>query len=492
MSFENLYLPIKNTVNFTIAIMRKVLFCFLFSLSFVLNGQSVSENIERALGAVVTVAVEKPLPSGKVLLGFRGNIVEEAYKKSLELTHAVSSGSGFIIERKGKKYIITNAHVVESASDAPQSLFVYTYNQKKHEVRVVGGDSFYDLAVLEFVQRPGDNLNALDFSPELPAIASRVYAIGNPLGSYPYTVTDGIVSAINRTRSGVTGKFGFIQTTATIIWGNSGGPLVNEQGQVVGINSQISFAPTPDGSSFQMQQINFALETPIAERLIDDILTFGKPRRAHLGIELACYYQMYKMGSGWAISHALSDMPVISNVFPGTDAGSKMHNYIGWGITAVNGVEVSNLEEVLGEFEKLKPHAQVQLNLVHKNERAVVSIKAAELSKNHLENLAIHVLGKMPDVQLDVNSAQVKIYESSTHGMMNRAGVFVAGGGSAVENDLWRITTLTDLGSLLRIYGLRGWVQYMLVSEVDIYREPTVYTQYFSDREDVLKMVLWY
>ncbi len=244
-----------------------------------LKAQNISDRIENALPAVVTVTVEKALPIGKVLMGFRGNIVQEAYEKSLQLTDALSSGSGFVIEKNGKRYVITNAHVVESASDEPGSIYVYSYNQTKYEVKVVGGDSFYDVAVLEFVTTPGRELSSLTFAKELPRIASKVYAIGNPLGEYPYTVTDGIVSAVNRSRGGSTGKYGFIQSTATIIWGNSGGPLVNEAGQVVGINSQIAFADAGNGSAYLMQQINFALESVLSQRLVDEIIAKGKVSR---------------------------------------------------------------------------------------------------------------------------------------------------------------------------------------------------------------------
>ena len=108
------------------------------------------------------------------------------------------------------------------------------------------------------------------------------------MGSYPYSVTDGIISAKNRARGGLTGKFGFLQHTATIIWGNSGGPLINEKGEVVGVNSQIAFATAPDGSQVLQQQINFSLEPKITERLINEVLNNnGRVKRSYIGLEVA-------------------------------------------------------------------------------------------------------------------------------------------------------------------------------------------------------------
>ena len=170
---------------------------------FQLNSQNVSSVLEKSLGGVVTVAVYKTAPI-KTVLGFRGQSVsEQAYAKVLDLTGSMGSGSGFIINKNNKLYIITNAHVVEDASDEAGSIYVFTVNQNKYEVKLVGGDSFYDIAILEFVDVPGEEVSYLEIRNSEPHIGERVFAIGNPLGEYPYTVTDGIISAKNsRKKSG--------------------------------------------------------------------------------------------------------------------------------------------------------------------------------------------------------------------------------------------------------------------------------------------------
>ncbi|MGB3453350.1 MAG: S1C family serine protease [Moheibacter sp.] len=451
-----------------------------------LKAQNISDRIENALPAVVTVTVEKALPIGKVLMGFRGNIVQEAYEKSLQLTDALSSGSGFVIEKNGKRYVITNAHVVESASDEPGSIYVYSYNQTKYEVKVVGGDSFYDVAVLEFVTTPGRELSSLTFAKELPRIASKVYAIGNPLGEYPYTVTDGIVSAVNRSRGGSTGKYGFIQSTATIIWGNSGGPLVNEAGQVVGINSQIAFADAGNGSAYLMQQINFALESVLSQRLVDEIIAKGKVSRAYIGLEFRQKNQIIETKQGAVIGRQLDQLPVLTGLFQGSDASVKLKNYIGWALSAINGVKIRNLEEALGEFENLKPNAKVNLTLTDGRTSKDVSVSTSELKTEHLESLAENVLNQIPDFVVDPNSAQPRLMGKNGY----RASYYLLGGG--IVSDLWRVTTMADIGALLRVYGLKGGLQYVLVSESDFNQEPQVLSQYFGNRNDELQTMLWY
>jgi S1-C subfamily serine protease len=259
--------------------------------------QASPDVIENVLSSVVTVAIFKT-DIVKTPLGFRGETAPDvAYEKALEMSGSQSSGSGFIIEVDGTKYVITNAHVVQDASQDPGSIFIYSVNQTKYEMRLKGGDSFFDIAVLEFVDEPGDEITTVKFKKDEPRIGENVYAIGNPLGTYPYTVTDGIISAKNRMREGNTGKFGYLQSTATIIWGNSGGPLIDQNGDVAGVNTKIAFAAAPSGEQVLQSQLNFALEAKIAERLVNDIIkNDGYVNRSYLGIEVSQRYKYVSYG----------------------------------------------------------------------------------------------------------------------------------------------------------------------------------------------------
>lgn len=185
----------------------------------------------------------------------------------------LGSGSGFVISDQG--YVVTNAHVVEGSSRVEINFLDGTIVKAE----VVGVDKAADIAVLK-VSLPAEQLHALTFADsDALEIGQEVLAIGSPFGQR-WTLTTGIVSALDRTISSLT-QFsigGVIQTDAAINPGNSGGPLLNLQGEVVGVNAQIN---TTSGSN---SGIAFAipanLVSSVAERLIAD----GKVDYSYLGI----------------------------------------------------------------------------------------------------------------------------------------------------------------------------------------------------------------
>jgi S1-C subfamily serine protease len=468
-----------------------------------------SEVIENCLRGVVTVAVEKAQPIGKVLMGFRGNVVEEAYESSLKITNALGTGSGFVIERKGKKFIVTNAHVIESAADEQGSVYVYSYTRQKYEVKVVGGDSFYDLAVLEFSDPPGKELLPLEFAPALPKIAERVYAIGNPLGEYPYSVTDGIVSAVNRMREGITGKFGYIQSTATIIWGNSGGPLINERGEVVGVNSQIAFAEGPDGQTYLQQQLNFALEPALSNSIVNDIISSGRYLRSYLGVEFSQDFRIEQTARGSIIGRSRQNTPVLTGVIPESPAAKVLRPFLNREVTHINDVEVSNMEEVLGELEGIRPGSDCRMTFSGNEEPETVTIRTASLDQSGLTAIALFVLRQNRQVTLDESSAQVKLLmtgggqdkkmkwdgelpNSKSPAQPVSFFMLAAGHVSGEGQDIWRITSLSDLGGLLKIYGLRGGIDYIVTTDPEDIQSARKVSQNFSEVSSYFRSVLWY
>lgn len=467
--------------------------------------QSASAVLDKCLGAVVTVAVYQTEPYGKMTLGMRGEVSEEAYKKALDLTNAKGSGSGFIIKRNNKYYVVTNAHVVESASTESGSIYVYTINQTKYEVKVLGGDNFYDLAVLEFVNTPGSEIDVVDFTKTEPKVGDKVYAIGNPLGTYPYTVTDGIISAKNRARGGLTGKFGFLQHTATLIWGNSGGPLVNEKGEVVGVNSQIAFAQAPDGSQVLQQQINFSLEPKLTERLINEVLNNnGRVKRAYLGIEVAQAYEVE--GQNYTLQDELAK---IYGVIPESNAYGPLSGKIGYAISKVNGVDVRNVEEVLGEFEKIAPNGKVSLTIISPSGTTEnVSFTAGELKKFELEKISAYVLTQIPGVSLNNSYGQVAFdyneggnyYQQKERKFTNQRGeargrtYFVLCGGIYKEQNpnMWKILTLSQLGAAIRLSSLSGVFDYYIVDANNTGAQAELYRQYLSGNSSIIKSTIYY
>jgi Do/DeqQ family serine protease len=180
------------------------------------------------------------------------------------------TGSGFIINKEGD--IITNAHVVSGAD----KVTVILKDGRQLEGKVIGSDELTDVAV---VQVKSDNLPSVSLGSSLNLQPGDwAIAIGNPLG-LDNTVTSGIISAIGRNSGqiGVDKRVSFIQTDAAINPGNSGGPLLNQNGEVIGVNTAII-----QGA----QGLGFAIPIETAQRIAKQLIQSGKVSRAYLGIQM--------------------------------------------------------------------------------------------------------------------------------------------------------------------------------------------------------------
>ena len=181
-------------------------------------------------------------------------------------------GSGVIISPDG--YIITNNHVVDGATDVEVTLT----DRRQFKARVIGTDPKTDVAVIKI---DAGNLPAITVGDSSKLqIGDEVLAIGNPFG-VGQTVTMGIVSATGRTGLGIEEYEDFIQTDASINPGNSGGALVNDRGELVGINTAIL-----SGESGGNQGIGFAVPVNLARKVMDEIATNGHVTRAYLGVTI--------------------------------------------------------------------------------------------------------------------------------------------------------------------------------------------------------------
>jgi S1-C subfamily serine protease len=184
-------------------------------------------------------------------------------------------GSGFILDKEG--HILTNNHVVEGA----QSVQVTLSNQKQYKATVLATDKAHDLALLLISDAP-------DLQPAILAdskglmVGQQVYAIGNPFG-FQGTMTRGIISALRSVQlpSGVKID-NAIQTDASVNPGNSGGPLLNSHGEVIGITTMI--AGNPNGGVAQSAGIGFAIPMATAKAVIDDFARYGRIRRPSLDV----------------------------------------------------------------------------------------------------------------------------------------------------------------------------------------------------------------
>lgn len=459
--------------------------------------QNASDMLEKAIASTVSVAVYNIEETHKTL-GYRGS-PGVAYERNIDLSDARSTGSGFVIKRNGKFYVITNAHVVDRASSEAGSIYVYSVTRRKYEMKMIGGDSFYDLALLEFVTPPGNEVEATDFRKEDARIGERVYAIGNPLREYPFTITDGIISAKNRVRGGLTGKFGFLQTTATVIWGNSGGPLVDEKGNVIGVNTKIAFAER-GGQTIWQPQINFAIEAPLVQRIVGDILdNNGFVKRAFIGVEIKQGYRYnatnaFFYGNAW---EQVDSVPIIGSVIPNTPAAnSGLTSKIGARIMEINGVPVRNIEEALGELEKAEPNSNVIFTIARGNSSEKITIKSVELNPRNLERIATYVITKDADKELSVEGDDVFVvlkekdyWSGETVGIKYKLSS--AGLNEEDFKQMWRIEKLSDLGAALRMAGITGVIDLEL-KDVEGYEEPKIDRLNLAGHRDARHNTLWY
>ena len=184
---------------------------------------------------------------------------------------ASSLGSGFIIDTKGT--VVTNNHVISGADD-----ILVRVGDKEYKAKVIGADPYMDIAVLKMETK--DQFKPVSFGDSDKArVGDWAVAIGNPFG-LGGTVTAGIISARNRDIN-LTRYDDFIQTDASINQGNSGGPLFNLKGEVIGINTAI-IAPGQSGSI----GIGFAIPANAASNVIDQLIKFGETKRGWLGVRI--------------------------------------------------------------------------------------------------------------------------------------------------------------------------------------------------------------
>lgn len=269
-----------------------------------------------------------------------------------------SLGSGFIISPDG--YVVTNAHVITAGAKGAkvESITVTLSNRKEYVARVIGSDTTSDLALLK-VEAAG--LPYVKFGDSTKArVGDWVIAIGNPFG-LGGTVTAGIISALHR----VTGQGGaydrFIQTDAAINKGNSGGPMFDLDGNVIGINSQI-FSPS-EGSV----GIGFAIPAEAAKPIIDTMMKGGKIQRGYLGVGRQPVDE--DIAASLGLPKNIGE--IIGRVEPGQaadKAGIKPQDVI----VAVNGEQINPDQTLSYLIANLAPGSKAKLDIIRDGKPMVI------------------------------------------------------------------------------------------------------------------------
>lgn len=270
-----------------------------------LPSEGYADLVERLSPAVVNIATSQRVEGVDDLPRFPPGSPMERFNEGLGegAAQITSLGSGFIISADG--VVVTNNHVIEAAD----AIEVILQNGQRHQATVVGRDPATDIAVLRMHARtPLPYVNMGD--SDTARVGDIVLAIGNPFG-LGGSLSLGVVSARNRNIDA--GRYDdFIQTDAAINRGNSGGPLFNTDGEVIGVNTAIL---TPNGASVG---VGFATPTSIVRPVVDQLVRYGETRRGWLGVRLANLTRATAERSG----HDGAEGAVITRITPGGPAAA--------------------------------------------------------------------------------------------------------------------------------------------------------------------------
>ncbi|HHA1361045.1 TPA: serine endoprotease DegP [Enterobacter hormaechei subsp. hoffmannii] len=280
-------------------------------------------------------------------------------------------GSGVIIDA-AKGYVVTNNHVVDNAN----TIKVQMSDGRKFDAKVVGKDPRSDIALIQ-IQDP-KNLTAIKLADsDALRVGDYTVAIGNPFG-LGETVTSGIVSALGRSGLNAENYENFIQTDAAINRGNSGGALVNLNGELIGINTAIL---APDGGNIG---IGFAIPSNMVKNLTAQMVQYGQVKRGELGImgtelnsELAKAMKVDAQRGAF-----------VSQVMPNSSA-AKAGIKAGDVITSVNGKPISSFAALRAEVGSMPIGSKVTLGLLREGKPVNVSLELQQSSQNQVDSSTI-------------------------------------------------------------------------------------------------------
>src|SRR5450755_3875139 len=316
-------------------------------------------------------------------------------------------GSGFIVSPDG--YVLTNAHVVADASEVTVKLT----DRREFAAKVIGADKRSDVALIKIAATGLPYVHFGDPSQVRPG--QWAIAIGSPFG-FENSVTAGVVSAIGRTLPDDSGSsyVPFIQTDAAVNPGNSGGPLFNLDGQVIGINSQI-YSRT--GGYMGM---SFAIPIDVALNVKDQLQRNGKVARSRIGVAVQDMSQPLSQSFGMSTPHGAL-VSAVEPQSPGDRAGLKPGDII----TSVNGRHIDHSWDLPAVIAQLPPGTEARLGLWHDRKATEVMVKTvlledtpAQAAKNSGEDgggrLGLAVRPLKPDEQKELHTRGHLVVEDVT------------------------------------------------------------------------------
>ena len=326
--------------------------------------------VARVKPAVVAIFTEREL--GESANPYQGTPFERFFGRPLP-DNRVGQGSGVIVRLEDDYYILTNNHVIKNADQ----IRVQTHDDRHFEAEIVGADSLSDLAVLKV---DADDLPSVKLgnSDELQ-VGEWVLAVGNPFG-FEHTVTSGIVSALGRGRFGRDEYGSFIQTDAAINPGNSGGPLVNLDGEVVGINTAI-VANNRASRGAGSVGLGFSIPANLTKNVLGQLVEFGEVRRGLLGIEIRAIDPTMADALGMDSTHGVMVRKVRRE-----SAADKAGVESGDVIIALDGRPVRGVTDLRSRIGASMPGTRVELEVLRDENKKQITVVLDQLTE---ESLAI-------------------------------------------------------------------------------------------------------
>ncbi len=352
---------------------------------------SFADLAEKLMPSVVNISTTQTVVTQSNPFPFQfppGSPFEDMFKDfgTPQKRKASALGSGFIIDAKGT--VITNNHVIQNAED----ILVRVNGDKEYKAKIIGKDPLSDIAVLQIISN--DKFIPVKFGDSDKArIGDWVIAIGNPFG-LGGTVTSGIISARNRSL-GLARYEDFIQTDASINQGNSGGPLFNMDGDVIGINTAIL------GQSGSIG-IGFAIPSNSAKIVVDQLLKFGETKRGWLGVRIQDVTKEIadaeKLGQprGALVSSVSEDSPSAKG---GIKAGDIILEF--------NGVKINQMRELPMIVARTEVGRTVKVKIWRNKKELIKKITLGRLETSEdfrVEKPKVLKTTKIEDLKIEVRS----------------------------------------------------------------------------------------
>lgn len=339
---------------------------------------SLAPMLEKVLPSVVSISVEGKQKSNAAQMDddipeeFKFFFGPDMFDSDRAPRNFKGLGSGAIINAE-KGYVLTNNHVIKDAD----KITVQLHDGREFKAKVIGADEMSDVALIQ-VEKP-KNLTALKLADsDKLRVGDFTVAIGNPFG-LGQTVTSGIVSALGRSMGSDSGTYeNYIQTDAAVNRGNSGGPLINLNGELIGINTAIL---SPSGGN---AGIAFAIPSNMANNLVQQILEFGEVRRGMLGIKGG----ELNADLAQAFDIEAKKGAFISEVMPGS-AADKAGLKAGDVITAINGQAISSFAEMRAKIATSGAGKEIDLTYLRddKSNNAKVTLQSDDQTQTRANGL---------------------------------------------------------------------------------------------------------